>query len=66
MNNYYKKGIEPIDYIMKNNLNFNEGNVIKYISRYKYKHANNKHLQIEDLNKAKKYIDYIIKSILEK
>ena len=51
------KKIEPIDYIVGNNLNFCEGNVIKYITRYKEKGG------IEDLKKAKQYIDFIIASV---
>ena len=51
---YKNKKIEPIDYIMSNDLNFCEGNVIKYITRYKEKGG------IEDLKKAKQYIDFII------
>ena len=51
---YNKGGIEPIDYITKNNLSYCEGNVIKYITRWRYKGG------IEDLKKAKQYIDFII------
>ena len=51
---HYKKTIQAIEYIAKNSLNFNAGNVIKYISRYKDKNG------LEDLNKAKHYIDFII------
>jgi hypothetical protein len=52
---HYKQGsIEPIDYIIANNLNFIEGNIIKYISRYKYKNG------LEDLKKAQFYINKLI------
>ena len=51
---YNQGGIEPIDYIIKNKLSCCEGNVVKYISRWKYKGG------IEDLKKAKQYIDFII------
>ena len=51
---YNQGGIEPIDYIIKNKLSYCEGNVVKYISRWKYKGG------IEDLKKAKQYIDFII------
>lgn len=51
---YKNKKIEPIDYIIANDLNFCEGNVIKYITRYKEKGG------VEDLKKAKQYIDFII------
>lgn len=52
---YNKKNIQPIDYILANELNFCEGNVIKYITRYKDKNG------VEDLKKAKQYIDFLIK-----
>jgi hypothetical protein len=52
---HYKQGsIEPIDYIIANNLNFIEGNIIKYITRYKYKNG------LEDLKKAQFYINKLI------
>lgn len=57
MSEHYKKGeIEPIEYIMRNNLGFCEGNVVKYITRYKEKGT-----PIGDLKKARSYIDYLIK-----
>lgn len=34
---YENMAIGPVEYIMKNNLNFLEGNIIKYVSRYKHK-----------------------------
>ena len=57
---YNKGGIEPIDYITKNKLSYCEGNVIKYITRWRYKGG------IEDLKKAKQYIDFIIDKEIEK
>ena len=56
---YYKTAIAPIDYIMANNLNFCEGNIIKYITRYKEKGG------VEDLKKAKNYIEYLIEHYSE-
>lgn len=53
-NHYQKMKIEPIKFIMANNLSFCQGNVIKYICRYKDKDG------IEDLLKAKQYIDFLI------
>lgn len=49
---HYQHGIEPIDYIESHNLNFNLGNVIKYVSRAPYKEA-----ELEDLKKAKWYLE---------
>ena len=51
---YSDLAIEPIDFIIANNLGFCEGNVIKYISRWKVKNG------IEDLEKARWYIDFLI------
>ena len=46
---YKDKGIQPIQYTMQNKLSFCEGNVVKYISRYKNKNG------IEDLAKVIHY-----------
>jgi hypothetical protein len=46
--------IQPIEFIMKNDLNFCQGNAIKYICRYKEKNG------IEDLKKAIHYINLLI------
>lgn len=51
---HYQLPIEPKDFIIKNQLGFCEGNVIKYICRYKQKNG------VEDLKKAKQYIDFLI------
>jgi bacterioferritin (cytochrome b1) len=51
---YVNSEIEPIDYIIKNKLTYCEGNVVKYITRWRKKGG------IEDLKKAKQYIDIII------
>ncbi len=46
--------IQPIEFIHRNNIPFIEGNIIKYILRHKQKNG------IEDLKKAKHYIDLLI------
>ena len=51
---YNSLSLEPWDFIQQNKLDFFEGNVIKYICRYKNKNG------IEDLKKAKQYIDMLI------
>jgi len=51
---YHKCKIEPIDYILANNLDFCEGNIVKYITRYKDKGGK------DDLRKIKVYVDYLI------
>lgn len=55
---YYKRwAIEPIDFCMKNDLPFWCGSVIKYILRYDQKNG------LEDLHKAKAYIDFKIREL---
>ena len=54
---YDRMAIQPIEYIMANNLGFAEGNVIKYISRYKFKDG------VRDLKKARQYIDALIEQM---
>lgn len=55
---YYKRWvIEPIDFCMKNNLPFWLGSVIKYGMRYDQKNG------LEDLYKARKYLDFKIKEL---
>lgn len=55
--NHYDMPIQPIEYILKNNLGFAEGNIIKYVSRYKSKGG------VEDLKKARHYLDMLISSL---
>ena len=47
---HYKKQIQPIEYIVANNLSFCMGNVVKYVTR-------DKEDKVQDLLKAKHYID---------
>ena len=51
---YKKYAIQPTEYILKNNMNFIEGNIIKYVTRYKDKNG------LEDLRKARHYLDILI------
>ncbi len=51
---YKDMKIQPAEYIHANNLPFIEGSVIKYISRWRNKNG------IEDLKKAKHFIDLLI------
>ena len=51
---YSSMKIQPIEFIMANDLSFTQGNVIKYICRYKDKGG------IQDLEKAKQNIDFMI------
>lgn len=51
---YIDKAIQPWDYIIANQLGYLEGNIIKYVSRYKEKGG------VEDLIKASHYLDKLI------
>lgn len=51
---YYGNEIDVIKFVMTNNLDFMQGNIIKYIVRYKNKNG------LEDLLKAKQYLDRLI------
>ena len=53
-NHYTDMKIAPNVYITENNLGWEVGNVIKYVSRYKNKNG------LEDLHKAIKYIELLI------
>lgn len=53
-NHYKTKGIEPWDYIAANGIGFLDGNAIKYLTRWREKGG------VEDLEKAKHYIDKLI------
>ena len=50
---YYTKGIEITKFAQSHGLSFAEGNIVKYIVRYKYKNG------IEDLKKAEKYLQLL-------
>ena len=51
---YRAKGIQPIEYIHANNLGFCEGNVVKYVTRWKDKGGE------DDLRKAIHYLALLI------
>ena len=51
---HYDYTIQPVDFILANDIPFCEGNVIKYICRWKLKNGK------DDLLKAKHYIDILI------
>lgn len=51
---YKKMKIQPIDFILANEIPFCEANAIKYLCRYKSKNG------LEDLKKARHYIDMLI------
>lgn len=51
---YETMHIQPIEFILKNGLPFCEGNVVKYICRWRQKGG------VEDLYKAKQYLQFLI------
>ena len=53
---HYNHGnkIEVWDYIWDHDLDFLEGNIVKYVSRWKHKNG------LQDLEKAKQYLDKLI------
>ena len=50
---YARYDIEPISFIMRNNIPYAEGNVIKYVLRHDMKGGK------EDINKAIRYLEMI-------
>jgi hypothetical protein len=56
---YQKLKIQPIDYILANELGFCEGAIVKYISRYKDKGG------VDDLRKIKQFCDFLIEEELK-
>jgi len=53
---HYNLPIQPIEFILANDIGFIEGNVIKYMCRWEQKGG------VEDLRKAKHYIELLIES----
>jgi hypothetical protein len=53
-NHYKDMKIQPVEFIHANSIPYLEGNVIKYICRHRGKNG------IEDLKKARHYIDLLI------
>ncbi len=53
-NHYKDMAIQPVEYIHANGIGYFEGNVIKYVTRWRAKNG------IADLEKAKHYIELLI------
>ena len=53
---YKKLKIQPIEYILANDMPFCEGAIVKYISRWKAKGG------VEDLRKIKHFCDFLIEN----
>ena len=57
--NHYKSfKIQPAEFIHVNGLGYMAGNIVKYVCRYPLKHSSG----IEDLRKARQYLDMLIES----
>jgi hypothetical protein len=52
--NHYNMEIQPIEFIVKNNIPFREANIIKYVCRHRDKDG------IDDLLKAQHYLQMLI------
>lgn len=55
---HYQTKIQPIEFILANELGFCEGNVIKYIVRHKSKGT-----PLQDLEKARHYLEFLIEKV---
>ena len=53
-NHYKYMKIQPLDFIIQNEIPYIEGNIIKYVSRYKAKNG------LQDLEKAMHYLEILI------
>ena len=62
---HYNKGIETSEYIRSWEMNWDQANVIKYVTRYNLKHVD-KARQCQDLRKARHYLDRLIESYEDK
>lgn len=51
---YTARAIQPVDFIVANGMDYLEGNVVKYVARYRRKNG------LEDLKKARTYLDLLI------
>ena len=63
---HYNKGIETTKYIKSWDMNWNQANIVKYVSRYNLKNKDDINLQIQDLMKAKWYLEDLIKELERK
>jgi len=59
---HYNKGIETSEYIKSWEMNWNQANVVKYVTRYNLK-SKDINIQIQDLMKAKWYLEDLLKEL---
>ena len=57
---YSKLAIQPVEYIVANNLDYLQGSVIKYVTRFKDKNG------LEDLQKAEHFLQMLKQEYKEK
>ena len=62
---HYNKGIETTQYIKSWEMNWNQANVVKYVSRYNLKNTDPS-FQLQDLQKAQWYLNDLIKDLKKK
>lgn len=53
-NHYQQMTYQPLTFIMEQKLNFCEGNIVKYVARYKFKNG------LQDLKKAQHYLKFLL------
>ena len=53
-NHYHQMAYQPLSFIMELGLNFCEGNIVKYVARYKFKNG------LQDLKKAQHYLKFLL------
>lgn len=53
---YKLRGIQPIEYMLANNMPFSEGAVVKYVTRHRYKNG------ADDLKKAIHLLQIVLES----
>lgn len=58
-NHYADRAIEPVDYIHENEMTYLEGNVVKYVTRHRYKNGD------EDILKAIDYLNMILEKVYD-
>jgi len=73
---HYNKGIETTQYIKSWEMNWNQANVVKYVSRYNLKNTDSSFrynlkntdssFQLQDLQKAQWYLNDLIKDLKKK
>lgn len=57
---YSRYKIQPVSFIVENQIPYCEANAIKYLCRWRYKHKTTAG-KIEDLNKAIEYINILLR-----